>query len=207
MKDLEKYCNILWDFDGVILNSMDVRHFGFGEIFSAYPESNVKKLLEFHEKNGGLSRYVKIRYFFEEVLGKEISEDQVNVWASKYSEIMLANLQKPELIIEDSLNFIQETQHQYRHHIVSGSDNNELNFLCKALKIHQNFISIHGSPIKKPVHINNIIANNKYQRSETVMIGDSKNDFDAAVATEIDFRGYNNPSLKELHPKYIESFQ
>ena len=69
MKKIVK--NILWDFDGVILNSIHVRDKGFIEIFKDFDNEKVDLLLQYHKKNGGLSRYVKIRYFFEKILNKK----------------------------------------------------------------------------------------------------------------------------------------
>ncbi len=57
--------NILWDFDGVILDSMPIREYGFRKIFENYDISLVDKLINYHKRNGGLSRYVKIKYFYE----------------------------------------------------------------------------------------------------------------------------------------------
>ena len=59
---------ILWDFDGVILDSMKIRDWGFKEILKKFNKEDVKSLLKYHRENGGLSRYVKIRYFFEILL-------------------------------------------------------------------------------------------------------------------------------------------
>lgn len=55
---------IFWDFDGVIMDSMKVRDEGFKIVLKDYPSDQVEKLMEFHRNNGGLSRYVKFRYFF-----------------------------------------------------------------------------------------------------------------------------------------------
>ena len=60
---------IFWDFDGVILDSMPIRDFGFAKIFEEFDKELVDKLLEYHTLNGGLSRYVKIRYFYNTLLG------------------------------------------------------------------------------------------------------------------------------------------
>ena len=48
--------NIIWDFDGVILDSMPVRDYGFRKIFENFDKLLVDKLLEYHTKNGGLSK-------------------------------------------------------------------------------------------------------------------------------------------------------
>ena len=39
-------------------------------IFKEFDSKLVDKLIEFHELNGGLSRFVKIRFFFEELLNE-----------------------------------------------------------------------------------------------------------------------------------------
>ena len=43
-----KIKTIFWDFDGVILNSMEVRDFGFREIFKNFETTLVNKLIIFH---------------------------------------------------------------------------------------------------------------------------------------------------------------
>ena len=61
---------IFWDFDGVILDSMPIRDYGFAKIFEEFDKELVDKILEYHTLNGGLSRYVKIRYFYNILLIK-----------------------------------------------------------------------------------------------------------------------------------------
>ena len=56
--------NILFDFDGVIIDSMPIREAGFRLIFQDFDKYLVDKLIDYHNQNGGLSRYVKIDFFF-----------------------------------------------------------------------------------------------------------------------------------------------
>jgi 5'-3' exonuclease len=74
---LKKYKIILWDFDGVIMDSNAVRDLGFERVLADYPKDSVAELMKFHHQNGGLSRYVKFRYFFEKVLKEEITEEKI----------------------------------------------------------------------------------------------------------------------------------
>lgn len=188
---------ILWDFDGVILNSMQIRDWGFQQIFKGYKQELVDQLLVFHRKNGGLSRYLKIRYFFEELLGKSISEEVVKEYASKFSSLMRKELTNPQNLILDAVKFIEDNYKKYNFHIVSGSDQEELRFLCRELKINTYFISIHGSPTIKNILVKNVINNYHYQTEETCLIGDSVNDFDAALNNNISFYAYNSIYLKD----------
>lgn len=206
MKNLIDKKVILWDFDGVILNSMPIRDKGFEIVLQSYSNDHVNQLLEYHRENGGLSRYVKFRYFHESILGNDISESEIEVLANRFSEVMREELVNPELLISDSLNFIKKYYNDFTMHIVSGSDEKELNYLCQQLKIDHYFHSIKGSPIAKNNLVQNIIEKYDYSPEEMVLIGDSSNDLDAANFNQIDFIGYNNTALKSLHKSYLESF-
>ena len=196
---------ILWDFDGVILDSMKVRDEGFEIIFKDFEKNKVDQLIEYHRINGGLSRYVKIQYFYNEILGKEISNEQVLEYAEKFSEVMRARLIDPKNLIQESVAFIKENYKQYNFHIVSGSDQKELRFLCKELELDSYFISIYGSPTPKNDLVLNVINKFNYNKNNTCLIGDSINDFEAADKNKIKFYGYNNLFLKQKHT-YIDDF-
>ncbi len=78
------YKTILWDFDGVIMDSMPVRDKGFEIVLKNYPQEQVALLMEYHRNNGGLSRYNKFRYFFEEILKETITESEIKVFAEEF---------------------------------------------------------------------------------------------------------------------------
>ncbi|MUU79063.1 HAD family hydrolase [Winogradskyella endarachnes] len=202
-----KFKTILWDFDGVILDSMQVRDFGFREIFKDFKPLDVDKLIDYHRYNGGLSRYVKIRYFFEEIIGRATTEQEILEYASRFSDIMLNALVDQKNLIKDSVSFIKGNYNNYKFHIVSGSDQEELRFLCKALNLDKYFLSIEGSPTAKSKLVKDIIIKHNYAMESTCLIGDSINDFEAADNNEISFFGYNNETLKELSPNYISTFR
>jgi len=202
--------NILWDFDGVILDSMKVRDWGFEEIFKKFSDEEVEKLLKYHRKNGGLSRYVKIRYFFEEIKKEIIDESTVLKYASNFSKLMKEKLVEEENLIKDSVRFIKNNYKAYNFHIVSGSDQEELRFLNSELGIDKYFISIHGSPTPKKQLVSDLMLSSDYKKEETCLIGDSINDYDAAINNGIKFYGYNNEDLisdKILIKSYIKSFE
>jgi len=199
--------NILFDFDGVILDSMPVREYGFRKIFEEYNNDLVEKLLKYHNKNGGLSRYVKIRYFYEELLKKDISKEEVNIIAEKFSVIMRKKLVYKKYLIRETIEFLNNNYENYNLHIISGSDEKELRFLCKELEIENYFISIHGSPVHKNDLVKNVLNINGYHKTDTILIGDSINDYQASEINGIDFYGYNNNELKGLSSVYLEDYK
>ena len=92
-------------------------------------------------------------------------------------------------------------------HIASGSEQEELRYLNEALGLSYCFRSIYGSPIAKIELVKNILDENSYKKDETVLIGDSINDFDAANKNGIQFLGYNNKELENMSDYYIKDFE
>lgn len=199
--------NIFFDFDGVILDSMGVRDYGFKKIFEKYgTNSNIEEFLDYHRINGGLSRFHKIKYFFKTYLNEEISEEKVLELANDFSEIMRKELTNKKYLIHETVNFIENNFQKYNMYIVSGSEQNELRYLCKELELENYFKIILGSPIHKNDLVKNILIEEKLNLKECILIGDSINDYEAAIANKINFYGYNNESLKEKSSKYINTF-
>jgi phosphoglycolate phosphatase-like HAD superfamily hydrolase len=186
------------------MDSMPVRDKGFELVLKGYPREQLDLLMKYHRMNGGLSRYVKFRYFFEQVRGESITEQQVMTLSATFSELMRKELTNASLLILDSLDFVKRRHAECPMHIVSGSDGEELRYLCAELGIAKYFRSIHGSPTPKKQLVQSVIQG--CDPDACVLIGDFINDFDAAVANGIHFAGYNNPALIALSPNYIESF-
>jgi len=200
-----QFSTILWDFDGVILNSMKIKGDGFVELFNKFDETSLKKIEKFHYENGGVSRFDKIRYFYNTILKKEISEDEVLILADKFATIIENRLFDKNNLIMDSVRFIENNHKKYHFHIVSGAEHNELNRICKHFNLSQYFITIEGSPTKKDVLVKNILEKYGYEKNETVLIGDAMTDYTTAMKNGIGFYGYNNQALKQFD--YIERFE
>ncbi|MBE0497372.1 MAG: HAD family hydrolase [Campylobacterales bacterium] len=197
---------ILFDFDGVILDSMKIKGDGFMELFKEYPKEARKQLEAYHYANGGISRFEKIRYFFNHILSAEINDKSVDSLANAFAKIIKKRLNNKENLIVETMGFIEENHLKYNLHIVSGAEHNELNNLCDTLSIRQYFKSIDGSPVKKDILIKNLLKKHQYKADETILIGDSINDWGAARANDVFFYGFNNINLRGVSG-YIDSFR
>ena len=54
---------IIFDFDGVIAESVQIKSDAFASLYEQYGDNIVKKVIEHHEANGGMSRFEKIRLY------------------------------------------------------------------------------------------------------------------------------------------------
>lgn len=197
---------ILWDFDGVLLDSNSVRVHGFKTVLKDFPENQVAELLKFHNRNGGLSRYVKFRYFFESIRSEEITNREIQDYADIYSKIMRGLLCDENRLIPETLDYVRNHYNDLRMHIVSGSDQKELRELCVKLGINGYFKSIHGSPTPKETLVRNIIAKYNYDAATCVLIGDSINDYEAAMDNNLRFICYNNSEINHLSDPDLRLF-
>lgn len=193
-----KIDTIFWDFDGVILSSHEIRELGFKVALEKYPQEQIEALLHYHRENGGWSRYVKFTYFFEEIRKEAYSQEDINQLAQAYSTAVKSLLIDRSLLIEESMQFIESKGKNYRMYIASGSDGTELNEVCKGLRIAHYFYSIHGSPEPKSAILKRIIKENNHLPSNCLMIGDARNDYEAAVDNHMSFLGVNNLEVEKL---------
>lgn len=198
---------IFFDFDGVILDSMTVRTYGFQKIFEKYDKESVDKLVDYHLHNGGLSRFHKIKYFYNEILKKEISENSIEEYANAFTSIMKQELTNEKYLIRETVDFIKSNHMKYEMHIVSGSEHTELNYLCQAFGIEKYFKYISGSPTHKNILVKNILEDEGYDYKECILIGDSINDYEAAKKNNLEFYGYNNAELINLSKKYLYNYE
>lgn len=200
---LNRCSTLIFDFDGVILDSNVIKEEGFRRLFLDYGEDKASKIVAYHRANGGLSRYHKIRYFFTDILGEQTDEETVNKLAVRFSDITMELLKNPAIKIEDTLGYIRSVYKSKNLYIASASDEQDLVALCQHHGIDGLFQGIYGSPKTKTAIVKDIVS--EVVNADCVLIGDSSNDLSAAQSNNIAFIGYNNPALREQHP-YVESF-
>ena len=183
-----KYQNIIFDFDGVLVESNEIRFNGFRKLFKSYPQDQVGRLVGYAKANGGVSRYKKIAYFFSEIRQEPISDLSIKKWADQYSNLVEQEIVEAQSV-KGSLEFLEKFVDHFDFAIVSGSDQTELRSICKKRKIDHFFKSILGSPIEKKENIAALLSDLNWQHKKSLYVGDSNNDLEAAKANNLAFLG------------------
>ncbi|AFI05601.1 hypothetical protein HCD_02925 [Helicobacter cetorum MIT 99-5656] len=140
---------VLWDFDGVIFDSMHLKYAGFKALFQAHGngnEENLKAFEIYHYKSGGISRSEKIKYFYNEILKSPIAQVTIDALALEFGTIMEQKLFDREHLNSEVMAFIDRHYKDYIFHIASAALHSELQVLCEFLGITKYFKSIEGSP-------------------------------------------------------------
>ena len=139
--NIKKTNFVIFDCDGVILNSNKIKTNAFKQTLSKYPKDKVMQLINFHKKNGGISRKIKFNYFFKEIL-KENNQKLINDSLDQFKKNSFKKLIKSRYI-SGVLNFIK-ILHKYKIKIfiVSGAFEKELREIFNLRKKDHMFLEI-----------------------------------------------------------------
>lgn len=183
-----KYDAIIFDFDGVLVDTVDIKTQGFIKLFEKYGDDVVKKVIDYHIENGGVSRSEKFKYYYKHFLDKPLSKVKLDILCAQYSVLTM----KPSIVapwIKGAKEFLEANYKDNKFYIVSGVADTDLQLIIKKRKMSKYFVKIYGSPPPKEIILNSIIRKNYYNHEKTLYIGDALSDLDVSRKVGIKFLG------------------
>lgn len=172
---------VLFDCDGVILDSNSIKTEGFRRAVEAHDETAVEAFVDFHRRNGGLSRYAKFEHFFRDLLGLSEYQAAMDEALERFANVTRESLLACPLVpgITGLLTDLNDAG--VPCFVVSGSDQRELRGVLAERRLDRHFEDIFGSPATKPEHVRTILDG----RPETpvaggVLFGDALVDMETA---------------------------
>ena len=181
-----KYKNIIFDFDGVLAESVHIKTQAFCKLYERYGKEIAEKVVAHHEENGGMSRFEKFPYYHKTFLNIDLNKNDVEKLSDNFSKLVIDAVVDADEV-QGALWFLNKYKRVSKYWIVSATPTDEINEIVKRRGILEYFIKIYGSPNKKTGIVQKIINNNNLTLNETVFLGDAKSDFDAANKNDIDF--------------------
>ena len=182
---IEKYNSIVFDCDGVLLNSNKLKSEAFFKAALPYGEEAASALVSYHIKNGGVSRYIKFELFLRDLIPKGALGPSIDELLNVYAVEVRQGLLTCE--IAKGLAELREKTIKSDWFIVSGGDQQELREVFKLRGLASLFNGgIYGSPSTKDEILKSLIVSDKVSDSG-VFLGDSKYDYLAATKANLDF--------------------
>ena len=176
---------IFFDVDGVLIDSLAIKGEAFSSAFSDYPEAR-EKIIAFHLSHGGVNRSEKITHLFRLIVGREPSTEEVSDRISQFSTSVFEGVvAAPE--IPGAHAALKEWSEKVPLHAVSATPTDELRRILERRNIAKFFTSVHGWPPGKVSTVREVIAMRGYRSSACILVGDSREDLHAAVATNVQF--------------------
>lgn len=183
---------IIFDFDGVILDSVNVKTSAFESLYASYGKNIQQKVRNHHLQNGGISRFEKFKHYHKLFLGKNIDNKQLDNLADKFSKLVFNEVCNSNFI-DGAFEFLKSVSKSYLTFICTGTPQSEIELILQKKSLNQFFNDIYGSPKSKESIINEIISKYNLSNQEIIFIGDAMTDYNAALRTNVKFIGVNNP--------------
>lgn len=190
---------IIFDFDGVILESSEIKTDAFLEIFKEYPEHR-DAILNHHLVNQGVSRYKKFEWIYKNLLDKPYGDIMGEELGNRFSKIVFEKIMKAPTVpgAIDLLEYIRCNTPAY---IASGTPDIELNEIVRKRGLLKYFKNVYGSDLTKEQIISKIMKQDNYYSFELLFVGDAISDFNAAKDMNLHFVARNTPAMETFWQK------
>ena len=188
---------ILFDFDGVLVESVDIKTKAFAQLFESEGKAIVEKVVDYHLKNAGVSRFEKIKYIYKNMLIRDLSEKTFDGLCLQFSHLVVDEVVSAPYV-EGAKEFLDDYANKYSCFVASATPQDEIEAIIKRRQMQGCFKGIYGSPKKKGDIVREILAAYTLEHNEMpfnsalspqsfVYVGDALSDYQAAKDNSIRF--------------------
>ena len=185
LQELFYYKCMFFDFDGVVLESGDIKTEAFIELFSGLGID--EEVRQHHLANQGISRYDKFKWITENLLQREYSKGQELALGDRFASIVTQKvIDSP--FVAGFLPMIESIRDKSIYCVVaSGTPELELRSIVQKKQLTDYFDEVHGSPRKKDEIVLDVLSRKGFDKKECLFFGDASTDFEAAETVGINF--------------------
>ncbi|MEP0548678.1 MAG: HAD hydrolase-like protein [Rhodothermales bacterium] len=179
------YSTWLFDCDGVLLDSNAVKTEAFHALALPFGEDVADALVTHHRQQGGVSRFVKVRYLYEELLDRCGAEEEIEAGIREYGRLVKERL----LVCPETpglREFLDRLPEGTYRAVISGGLEEEVRHVLQVRGLSSYFDAIYGSPRTKG-EVFTEIGHTRPLGREAVYLGDSRYDFEVAKQFGMDF--------------------
>ena len=185
--DIKQYKSIVFDCDGVVLDSNVVKteaYFRTAKNLGA-SDADAQALVDYHVRLGGISRYHKFDYYLREILQQSATQEAIQILLDEFARELEVGLLHCE--VAQGLLALREITPDANWMILSGGDQQEIRTLFAKRNLQSLFDGgLFGSPDNKDTVLAREKTNGNLQ-FPALFIGDSKYDYEAATRAGLDF--------------------
>lgn len=179
---------VVFDFDGTLADSAGVKTEAFHLLYlDEHGPEVAARVLAYHLEHQGISRYDKIRFAEEEILGRPCTEARLDEVADRFSHLV-----EDRVVAAAAIPGAEEflaSNHGRRLSVASATPTAELRRIVARRGWNSHFAAVDGSPMAKGEIIELHMAQLSIARARTVMVGDQMSDHRAAEHAGVRFIG------------------
>ncbi|MHC9543668.1 MAG: HAD family hydrolase [Vulcanimicrobiota bacterium] len=187
---------VIFDFDGVLVESVDIKTKAFGQLFESEGEDIVKKVIDYHLLNTGVSRFDKFKYIYKEFLKRPLPNDEFEKLCSQFANLFMENVVKAPYV-KGAREFIEKHHNDLLLFVASATPQKEIEEIVTKRYMRHYFKKVYGAPKSKSDAAQEVLNDFSFHHEEAVFIGDALSDHKAAQNNNLFFiaRMSGDPSL------------
>ncbi|MBA3819480.1 MAG: HAD family hydrolase [Deltaproteobacteria bacterium] len=193
---MSKLRAIVFDFDGVVLESADVKTDAFMALYESYGPEIVRQVREHHLQNMGISRFKKFTWIAEHLLGTTLTEAELVELGERFSALALERVLAAPFVPGADI-ALAELSAQYPLFVASGTPHEELTMIVERRGLAPRFREVHGTPVEKPTILRDVMSRFSFDCTEVLFIGDGMSDYKAARETGVEFLARDTDALRD----------
>jgi len=170
---------LVLDCDGVILDSVSVKDDAFIASGLLYGEEISQWILAAHQAVPGMSRHILFDELFRKWFHREIREEEREKLNAEFRRVSRDRLLEVPAI-PGALETVKKWQGKLPIYVCSGAPQEDLQDLFDARGLTPLFTRVCGSPPVKTELLEKIVQEAGVKPEETVMVGDTITDYNAA---------------------------
>jgi phosphoglycolate phosphatase-like HAD superfamily hydrolase len=165
---------IVFDFDGVILESVDIKTRAFRDLFKDYPD-HLESIVRLHLDNTGMSRFDKFKIICADYLGRPPDDGELTRLGEAFSRFVYREILHCPFV-PGAYEFLEKRSRQYEMFLASATPQDELSDIVNRRELDRFFEDVYGSPRGKDEILRGILRKKQFHPSEVVFIGDAADD-------------------------------
>ncbi len=179
---------VVFDFDGVLVESVDVKTEAFRKLFLPYGVDVAEKVVVYHMAHGGLSRFEKIRYCFANFIREQLTPKMEMELGDRFSHIVLEDVIAAPYVA-GAREALEALYTKVPLFVASGTPDDELKLIVERRGMEKYFQGVYGAPESKGSIVFGILERTGMAPDEMVFVGDAMTDYDAAMEHGVHFIG------------------
>jgi phosphoglycolate phosphatase-like HAD superfamily hydrolase len=200
---------ILWDFDGVIKDSVEVKTQAYIKLFSDFGGAVCKQIRIHHAANGGMSRLEKLPLYLSWA-GVEVSDAILDSYCEGFHDYAYRGvIESPWVPGVESI--LRRNPFSQQFVLVTATPEEEIKKILDQLDLSRVFWRVIGAPNSKKDGIAASLDDSRVKPDDALMVGDSSHDLEAAEENNIDFlvrkTQQNSKAFKQYKGKCISDFR
>jgi len=187
---------IIFDFDGVIVESVEIKTNAFAKLFEHEGGEIVKRIVNYHLDNTGISRYEKFKYIYKEILNRPLNDDEFQMLCNKFSVLVVDSVVSAPYV-KGAEEFVENYASRYKCFVVSATPQREIEQIVQKRNMNYFFKGIYGAPTTKKEAVKAILLKENLKPTNVLYVGDAISDYKVAKDNSVNFvaRINNNESI------------